>query len=357
MNFHFKRQTGAVVASALAALLAASAVHAQEIKELNVLVPSERATSDYPVFVAEELGFYADEGLKVNFLPSDTTVPYLAFLLNSQADLVVLDPAQVTQAVNAGQEVSVIYEFMQLAPEGLAVPADSPIKTLADLKGKTIGMASDRDTVTAFIALSTVGMTTDDVKLVVIGDAGPVIVKALRDGAIDAYAGGSNELPAIVSGGIPIRNLTPPEISQNPGNNFVILNSRKDELRESVVGFLRAWNKASNAAVLDLTTTAAITQKIVPEQWEDPSLGNFIIRQSAYELLLQRTRLRGEPQPDVWERLQGPFLKMGEITEVYDPATFLDASFIEPAMEYETSEVKEALAEWRTANPEFVTTP
>ncbi len=349
-KFHLK------TAAALAVLLLAAPVHAQDVKELNVLVPSERATSDYPVFVAEELGFYADEGLKVNFLPSDTTVPYLAFLTNQQADLVVLDPAQVMQAVNAGQEISVIYEFMQTAPEGLAVPADGPIKAIADLKGKTIGMASDRDTVTAFIALGTVGLTTDDVKLVVIGDSGAVIVKALRDKTIDAYAGGSNELPAIVAGGIPILNLTPPEISQNPGNNFVILNSRKDELRESVVGFLRAWNKASNAAVLDLTTTAGITRKIVPEQWDDPSLGNFIIRQSAYELLLQRTRLRGEPQPDVWANLQAPFLKLGEISQQYDPATFIDGSFIEAAMDYKTSEVKEALAEWRAANPDFVTT-
>jgi ABC-type nitrate/sulfonate/bicarbonate transport system substrate-binding protein len=139
MTFYFSRQAGAALAFAV---LLSSGLNAQELKTLNVLVPSERATSDYPVFVAEELGFYADEGLKVNFLPSDTTVPYLAFLMNSQADLVVLDPAQVTQAVNAGQEVSVIYEFMQLAPEGLAVPAAGPIKTIADLKGKRIGVTT-----------------------------------------------------------------------------------------------------------------------------------------------------------------------------------------------------------------------
>jgi len=355
MNFWYRNGFGASVALATAALLSVVPADAQELKTLNVLVPSERATSDYPVFVAEELGFYADEGLKVNFLPSATTVPYLAFLTNHQADLVVLDPGQVMQAVNAGQEISVIYEFMQLAPEGLAVPESSDIKTISDLKGKTIGMASDRDQVTVFIALDTVGMSIDDVETVVIGDSGPVIVKALQDGAIDGYAGGSNELPAIVAGGIPIRNLTPPEISQNPGNNFVILNSRKEELRDSIVGFLRAWNKASNAAVLDLKTTAAITRKIVPEQWTDPSLGEFIINQSAYELLLQRTRLRGEPQPDVWARLQGPFIKLGEISKEYDTSTFIDDSFIEPAMQYKTVEVKEALAEWRAENAEFLT--
>ena len=95
--------------------------------------------------------------------------------------------------------------------------------------------------------------------------------------------------------------------------------------------------------------------KFVPEQWEDPAQGTAILEQSAYELLLQRTRLRGEPQPDVWENLQATYLKQGEISKIYDPAIFLDDSFIEAANDYTTAEVKEALKEWREANQEYLT--
>jgi hypothetical protein len=98
-----------------------------------------------------------------------------------------------------------------------------------------------------------------------------------------------------------------------------------------------------------------MARKFVPEQWEKPDQGQAILEEAAYELLLQRTRLRGEPQPDVWANLQEPYLKLGQIKTVYDPATFLDDSFIEPANDYTTEEVKDALKEWRASNQQFLT--
>lgn len=322
----------------------------QELTTLNILVANERATSEYPIFVAEYLGFYEDEGLDVNFLPSATTVPYLAFLLNEDAELVMLDPAQVLQGVENEQPISVIYEYMQLAPEQLVVPASSDIQTIEDLRGKTIGMASDRDQITVNIAVDTVGMTPEDVSTIVISDSVPIIVNAFRDNAIDAFAGGTNETGGLEANDIALRYLTPREISQAPGNSMVIRNDRKEELREPITGFLRAWNKASTAAMLDIDAVAAMAGQFVPEQWENPEQGRAILEQAAYELLLQRTRLRGEPQPDVWATLQEPYLKQGLIEDTYDPETFTDDSFIEPAYDYTTEEVKEALEEWRAAN-------
>ena len=233
----------AIAAIGLSAVALMATAQAQEPTKLNILVSNERATSEYPIFVAAELGFYEDEGLDVTFLPSATTVPYLAFLSNSDAELVMLDPAQMLQAVDNGQPVSLIYEYMQLAPEALVVPASSDIRSIADLKGKTIGMASDRDLVTVNIALDTVDMTADDVNAVVIGDSVPLIVAQMRDGKIDAYAGGSNETAGFESNGIALRHLTPPAISQAPGNSMVIWNPRKEELRPAITGFLRAWTR------------------------------------------------------------------------------------------------------------------
>jgi NitT/TauT family transport system substrate-binding protein len=338
-----------------ASLLAVSpSLQAQELTTLNIMVANERATSEYPIFVAEYLGFYEAEGLKVNFLPSATTVPYLAFLANGEAELVMLDPAQVLQGVENNQPISIVYEYMQVAPEQLVVPASSEIQTIEDLRGKTIGMASDRDQITVNIAVDTVGMTPDDVSTVVVSDSVPLIVTQMRDGTIDAFAGGTNETGGLEANDVPLRYLTPREISQAPGNSMVIWNDRKEELRKPITGFLRAWNKASTAAMLDIDAVAAMAKKFVPEQWENPEQGRAILEQAAYELLLQRTRLRGEPQPDVWASLQEPYLKQGLIKEKHDPASFTDASFIEPASDYTTAEVKEALIKWREANAELL---
>ena len=90
----------------IAALVAAAAfstisVSAQGLDKINVMVVNERSTLHYAAFAARELGFYEAEGLDVTLLNSDTTVPYVAFLANGDADLVMLDAPQVFQAVSA----------------------------------------------------------------------------------------------------------------------------------------------------------------------------------------------------------------------------------------------------------------
>ncbi len=84
-----------------AAAVASLSVSALALDKINVLVVNERSTMHYAAFAARELGFYEAMGLEVNLLPSDTTVPYVAFLSNGDADLVMLDAPQVFQAVNA----------------------------------------------------------------------------------------------------------------------------------------------------------------------------------------------------------------------------------------------------------------
>ncbi len=262
-----KLMSGAAVALVL------SATSALALDKINFLSANERTASIYPQQVAQELGFFEAEGLEVTFLSSATTVPYVAFLSNSDADLVMLDSAQVFQAVNTQQPISVIYEVMQFAPEGIAVKADSDIKGLLDLKGKTVGLASDRDQITTMVALDSVGLSIEDVTTAVVGDQGPILAKSMIDGTIQAYSGGSNDLAAIEANGVAIRNITPAEVSQNPGNSIVIWSPRKEELKDRTQRFLRAWSMANMAAVLDIKAVASIMKKTVPEQWENMTVG------------------------------------------------------------------------------------
>jgi len=335
-------------------LVSLATAQAQDGKKINVLLSNERTTGLHAAFSARELGFYEDEGIEVNLLSSDTTIPYVAFLSNGDADLVMLDPGQVFQAINADQPISVIYEAHQYAPEGIAVKAGSSIRGVADLKGKTIGLASDRDELTTTIALRSVGLSKDDVRTVVVGDAGPTMAKAFLDGTIDAFAGATNDLAVIEANGVAIRNITPAVISETPGNSFVILDDRKEELRDVTTRFLRAWSKAMQAGVLDTKTVAAICRKNVPEQYENLDVGLRLLDIAVYKTTLQRTRERGELRPDVWQRVQAPYIELGEFSAEMDPAGFLDSSFIEGANDYETAEVTEALAEWREANPDIL---
>jgi len=353
MNFTLGHAVrGAAVGGLL--LGSVSFAQAQDDNTINILVSNERTASVYPVLVGQAMGFFEAEGLKVNFLSSATTVPYVAFLQNGDADLVMLDAPQTFQAVNAGLPVSVVYEAMQFAPEGIVVDAGSDYQSLTELKGKTVGLASDRDSTTTTIALEAVGLTIDDVTTVVVGDSGPIIAGAIRNGQIDAFAGGSVDRFGMEAAGIPFRDLTPSAVSENPANSFVIWNDRKEEIRPKVEKFLRAWTLAAQAGLVDIAATSAACKSIVPEQWEDPNFGRRLHSYAVYTTTVQRTRLRGQPQPEVWKSIQPALIRVGEIQAEIDPATFLDGSFIEAANAYNDSDLRKTVADWKEAHKDLL---
>ena len=348
------RILGGVGAGAVLLAALSFGAQAQEKQKINVLMANERTTSLYGAFVAQELGIYDDLGIEVNLLSSATTVPYVAFLANGDADLVMLDSAQVYQALNAQQPISVIYEVQQYASEAIIVESNSPIQSLTDLPGKTIGLASDRDQVTAVIALNSVDLSINDVSTVVVGESGPILAASLKNGQVDAFAGSQPDLAAVEANGVTFRNITPAAVSEVPGNSYVIWNDRKEELRDVVTKFLLGWSMGNHAGVIDTKAVAAMAKKNIPEQWENLAVGLKLLDTSVYKTGLVRTRLRGETQPDVWQRIQDPYIKIGEISGPIDPATFLDDSFIEGANAYKTADLKARLAKWKEANADIL---
>jgi NitT/TauT family transport system substrate-binding protein len=348
----FTGMTGRILGAAVGALAFGTVAQAQDMQTVNFMSPNDSTCAVYPQFTSQVLGYWEDQGIKVNLLASETSIPYVAFLQNGDADVVTLDSAQVLQAVDTGLPIKVIYEAYQFAPEGIVVPADSPIQGLADLKDVTIGMASDRDLITTIIALDSVGETLEsaNVTTVVVGDSGPVMAAALRDNTVQAFAGGSSDRAGIEAAGIQIRNITPAEVSRNPGNSFAVWGPTMEEKRDLISRFLRGWAMGQHAGVIDTKATASACRTVLPEQFENLEVGMSLMDGSVYVRQLRRTKDFGELQPDVWASIQGPYVKQGEITKELDPSTFLDTSFLEAANDFTTDDVKDNIAAWKKAN-------
>jgi NitT/TauT family transport system substrate-binding protein len=348
--------TKALLGAAVGALAFGCVAQAQEMRQVNLIAPNDSSCGMYPEWNGTNLGFWPSEGIKVNLLPSETTIPFVAFLQNGDADMVILDSAQVLQAADAGLPIKVIYEAYNWAPEGIVVTADSPIKTLKDLKGTTIGMASDRDLITTIITLDSIGETLESygITTVVVGDSGPVMAGALKNRTIDAFAGGSSDRVGIEAAGVPIRNITPAEVSRNPGNSITAWGPTLEEKRSLIEPFLRGWAMAQHAGVVDTKATAAACRESIPEQFENLESGMRLINNGVYVNMLRRTKDYGELQPDVWAAIQGPYVKLGEISKPIPPDTFLDSSFIPAANNWTLDEVKAAINKWKKDHPDRV---
>ncbi len=332
-----------------ATAVAAVPVAAQDPTTINAVMPKQRSANYFPLIVGEALGYFEEEGLEVNLLPSDTPIPFVNFLRNGQADIAMMDSAEVLQAVAAGVDIAVVYEVMQTAPDGIAISAASDVSDVSELEGETVGLVSDRDLVTMQIALDARGLTTDDVTTVVVGEAGPTLAAAFRDQTVAAIAGSGPDWLAIQANGIPIELITPEEVSNKPGNTFAVMQSTIEEREDLIEGFLRAWSKGMYVATFAPEVVAQIAQDAVPEEWEDPTFGQQYL-ENAIRLNVSVTDTLGGLNPDTWERIQPAMMKFGLTEEEVDPSEFLAPGPVEAANDFDRAEVEEEVAAWREEN-------
>jgi len=320
----------------------------QALQELNILLSNNRTTARYPAIVARELGLFEKAGLKINYLDPNATDDFVALLASGAADAVMLDAPQTFQAVAEKLPVSAVYESMQHAPDVLAVAADGPINSLEDLKGQTIGLASERDRAAAKIVLDTAGIDTSEVSTVVVGDTGSVVAKAIRDEDIVAYAAGMNDTTVLAALGIEMRDLTPRELKANPANTFCVWSPRMDGLRPHLEKFFRVWAMATRSAKLDPQLVAGMCRTAVPEEWENADAGQALMEAAVF-LNYPVTEAFGDIEQEIWTSVQRRYVKVGLIDAELDPATFLDGSLIGAANAFTDAEVEAALAGWQAA--------
>jgi NitT/TauT family transport system substrate-binding protein len=322
---------------------------AQETTTVNFMMPVPRSIVLFPLVVGETLGYFAEEGIAVNLLPSSGTIPYVAFLQNGQADIVMLDPIETLGAVHAGANITSIFEVMQRAAEGVAVVAESDVQEMADLAGTVVGLVTDRDTALLNAALTAGGLETDDVSMVVVGDAPATLAAAVRNGDVSAITGSISDWVALEANGIELRFITPAELDASPANSLAVNTDRLDELEPIIEGFLRAWAKGIYVAEVNPEAVARILQDAVPEEWEDPAAGQAFLDQSII-LNVSTTERIGDLQTEVWRNIQPRLVEGGLIPSEIQVEAFLNDRFVDAANEWDRAEVAEEAASWLAEN-------
>lgn len=338
----------AILLSTSLAVVAVPAA-AQDLTTVNMINPLPRSTNFYPLVVGEALGYFAEEGVEVNLLPSDTSIPFVAFLQNGQADLAMLDPVETVNAVLAGTGINTVYEVMQNAPEAIGVLDTSTYDSVDDLVGTTVGLVSDRDRAFLQASLSVVGKSIDDVETVVLGESGPTLAAAIRDGQVSAISGAAPDWIALNANGINVRLITPPEMLKSPANTFAANAATIEEKRAAMEGFLRAWSKGMYVSKVNPEMVAQALRKGVPAEWENEAAGQLFLDMSI-GMNLSTTERLGDLQADVWTAIQPRLKDSGAIPETVDVSTFLNDTYIAAANDFDRAEVEAEAAAWLEAN-------
>jgi putative hydroxymethylpyrimidine transport system substrate-binding protein len=147
-----------------------------------------------PIVLAQQRGLFAKHGLDVEIIePADPSAPP-RLIAAGQGDIAVSYQPSFTRAVKNGIPVVRAGTLIATPLNTLTVLADGPIKTLADLKGKTIGYSgSGIQDIMLRTMLRSAGLTEKDVTLVSVNFA---LTIALVSGRADAIIGGYRNFEA-----------------------------------------------------------------------------------------------------------------------------------------------------------------
>lgn len=254
-----------------------------------------------PFLVAQDKGYFADEGLDVKLhLTAGSRDAALAVGTGKQ-DIGWVDLSTAAATMLADVPIEGVATVQAKGATALVVKDDSPIRAPDDLRGKRIGSTpagSDATLLPAFLKAN--GLTTDDVDVVNLPANGKLA--ALLSGKVDAISGqGYYYASALGEQDEASRSILYADHGLNVLDHGFVANASfaRDDASE-VTAFLRAYRKALDDTVRD---PAAACDLLVEEA--GPSTNADMCREQLTgfaELLPAAGGRWGANDPELWQR-------------------------------------------------------
>jgi NitT/TauT family transport system substrate-binding protein len=300
---------------ALAALIGPTS--AQDLIKFHGVTAQGGPTAQmFPIFMAQEQGFYEAEGLDVVLNYSKGSSDAARQLAAGNVDWGIFSSAATMQTVQRGFPLKSIMQIYYPDTFDIVVPADSDVQTMADMAGKTIGLsdlAGGEVPMTRASIVETGLREGADVKLVVAGEGDPTTIRSFTEGRIQAYAGAKRDLLLIPAQGIETRSITPEAIARFPGDALSVRAETHESDPELLVKFVRAtlkgwaWGMENDEEAFDLLKTkyAAASlgdNPVAPQFWE-------LVK--TYYTAPDGVETHGTFLPEAWEFYM-TYLQLGE---------------------------------------------
>lgn len=204
------------------------------------------ASQAYYTSLPKELGYWKDEKLDVDIATFDGSNATITAVQAEQADVTNTGTAGLAAAAEKGSDLIAYYPMSTTNIYFPAAPENSPIKTIQDFAGKTVGIQSLESTSYQYLRgiLADEGVDPDGVEYVPVG-TGAEVTAALDNGSIDTYQGSDTLYAQLKTAGVTMRRI-PSEASD--GMKFVtamVASAAKIEAHpDTYIGIARGIAKA-----------------------------------------------------------------------------------------------------------------
>ena len=222
-----------------------------------------------PFAVATKMGWYAAAGIKVEMvpLPGSTDCVKLVATRDVQYGLPSIEPLAIIRP--QGVKVKNFYTAYQGNIYGIAVPADSPIKSFDELKGQRIGVTSmaSAGVIVARAMAAARGWNPDrDVSIVVVGEAAQTAA-LLRSGQVEALSQFDTQYALTENAGVRLRALDKDNeaIARFPSNGFIALEETLATKRAEAVALTQGYAKGTIFAMANPEAAIRILWEVFPQ--------------------------------------------------------------------------------------------
>jgi NitT/TauT family transport system substrate-binding protein len=256
----------------LAALLVTTAVlagllpaHAQT--KLRVGWCARTVTSGAaPFAIATRMGWFKNEGVEVELVPNPGSIDCVKNVATRELAFSLPGAEALAAGRAQGLKTRVYYTTYQGNVYGIAVPAESSIQSMADLRGKNIGVTSMASTgvIIARALASASGLDPDrDLSIVVAGE-GAQSAAMLRNGQIAALSQFDTQYALVENAGVKLRLLDTKAIDRFPSNGIVALEETLRTRTREAVGLARAYAMGTVFAIANPEAAVRIFWDVYP---------------------------------------------------------------------------------------------
>ncbi|HVB65698.1 MAG TPA: ABC transporter substrate-binding protein [Nitrolancea sp.] len=272
-----------------------------------------------PFYVADSLGYYKDAGLKVTFHHHGASEDEFGALVGGKEDMIFAGGDEMLQAQSRGVPVVYLDQVFTQYPVALIVPADSPIKTAADLRGHSIGVpgAYGATYIGLLALLEQGGLTQKDVNIQSIGYTQ---LPALMGKKVDAVMGYiNNEAVQFDKAGFATRTIpvgdTQPLISNGLGALQKEINAKPDVMKAVIA----ATQKGVDYVAAHPAEAVTISAKYVPDLKDSKNAADALAVLNATIPLMKTTGGKaGATDATAWASMATFLQKNGQLDKPVD---------------------------------------
>ena len=299
---------------------------AQALKKVSIAVSTTVLNVDYPMLTLPlTLGYWRDEGYDVELLPVGASLQSVQQMVGGNVDLGEVNASVVVQADARGLPVRIAMGN-GVIDWSIAVDADGPIRSIADLKGKTIGVFSLATGGIAYLdsALRARGLDPGrDVDLVPLGLGAPP-VQALRSGRVQGLLYWAAAIASFQNAGLRLRQFAGENWRHYPDFSLAVMQRTVDADPDMVVAIARGMAKATVYALANPDCARRLQWAHFPDSKptgaDEATLARWDLNSETAQLdsfrdgfALNGGRLWGNADPAAYDRLVQFMLAAGQI--------------------------------------------